>query len=329
MDTIIYVIIAIFILLYIIDKKEPVPPEINTGEKVIENQPLEKIKEERRKEIYKNIFTGLKEINPLKTYRTWTYIEIPNHYQNIQLSYERMDIPVYYQKCIELMKQNVPELIILTPLNIKEYLPTFQLEMGPDADVPLKFRIDILFASILEVYGGLCISPGTIVYNIDRALSMLKRYEIVTFGGSPKVLQSNNNLEYPNSYVLGSQKNTPFIQEYKRLLLLMVDDTYLYNFKIADDTDILSHLIQKLEPSQFHFGSEYDGSYNSKLEEIQLSTYMGTYEIDFKNKDNLLLISFPYDKLYKSSQYKWFLNLSESQFMNSNLELKNLLQKNI
>ena len=158
---------------------------------------------------------------------------------------------------------------------------------------------------------------------------MLKRYEIVTFGGSPKVLQSNNNLEYPNSYVLGSQKNTPFIQEYKRLLLLMVDDTYLYNFKIADDTDILSHLIQKLEPSQFHFGSEYDGSYNSKLEEIQLSTYMGTYEIDFKNKDNLLLVSFPYDKLHKSSQYKWFLNLSEYQFMNSNLELKNLLQKNI
>ena len=51
MDTIIYVIIAIFILLYIIDKKEPVPPEINTGEKVIENQPLEKIKEERRKEV--------------------------------------------------------------------------------------------------------------------------------------------------------------------------------------------------------------------------------------------------------------------------------------
>ena len=51
---------------------------------------------------------------------------------------------------------------------------------------------------------------------------MLKSYEIVTFGGSPSVLQAHNNLYYPNSYVLGSQEKSSFIQEYKRLLLLVV-----------------------------------------------------------------------------------------------------------
>ena len=56
---------------------------------------------------------------------------------------------------------------------------------------------------------------------------------------------------------------------------------------------------------------------------------MGTHSIDFLDKEKLLLISFPYDQLLKNSRYKWFLNLSKRQFINSNLELKNLLYMNI
>ena len=156
---------------------------------------------------------------------------------------------------------------------------------------------------------------------------MLKKYEIVTYGGNSKILQSHNNIKYPNSYVIGSQKKTPFIQEYKRFLLLLIKDTYLYNFKVVDDSDILSHLIKDLEPTQFHFGTEYDGTYNSRLQKISLSEYMGTYDIDFQNKERLSLISVPYDILLKTSKYKWFFDLSEGQFMNSNLELKNLILK--
>lgn len=329
METLIYVIIAIFILLYIIDKKEPLPPKINAPVEGPNKEKIPLTDEEKRQRIYKNIFTSIKEINPLKTYRVWTYVEIPNESRNVQLSYRKLGIPVYFKKCIDLMKKNVPELIILTPINIKDYLPDFPIDMKNTSEIPLKIRVDILFASILERYGGLCISPGTIVYNVNKALSMLKKYEIVTFGGSPSVLQSHNNLNYPNSYIIGSQENAPFIQEYKRLLLLLVDDTYLYNFKVADDSDLLSYLIRKLEPSQFHFGTEYDGSYNSKLEKIPLSTYMGTYKIDFQNKERLSLISIPYDILLRTRKYQWFLDLSKEQFMQSNLELKNLIQKDI
>tara|TARA_Y100000768_G_scaffold387660_1_gene379689 strand:- start:1507 stop:2499 length:993 start_codon:yes stop_codon:yes gene_type:complete len=328
-ETFIYVIIAIIILFYIIDKKELLPPnKIEPPTIQGEIKKTETI-EEIKKEVYKNIYTSLKEINPLKTYRSWTYIEIPNKEVNIQLSYDKMNIPEYFQECIRLMKKNIPELIVLTPLNISDYLPNFPIVMKNTSNIPLKLRIDILFAHILDEYGGLCISPGTIVYNVNKALGMLKKYEIVTFGATSKVLQSDNNLYYPNSYVLGSQKNTPFIQEYKRLLLLSVKDTYLYNFKSIDETDILSHLVITLNPTQFHFGTEYDGTYDSRLRKISLSTYMGTYEIDFQNKDKLLLVSFPYDLLFKNNSYDWFLNLSKEQFVNSNLELKNLLRMGI
>ena len=310
----IYVIIAIFILLYIIDKKEPLPPKINVPVEGPNKEKIPLTDEEKRQRIYKNIFTSIKEINPLKTYRVWTYVEIPNESRNVQLSYRKLGIPVYFKKCIDLMKKNVPELIILTPINIKDYLPDFPIYMKNTSEIPLKIRVDILFASILERYGGLCISPGTIVYNVNKALSMLKKYEIVTFGGS-QVSFNPITINYPNFLYHRSQENAPFIQDIRALLLLLVDETYLYNFKVADDSDLLSYLIRKLEPSQFHFGTEYDGSYNSKLEKIPLSTYMGTYKIDFQNKERLSLISIPYDILLRTRKYQWFLDLSKEQFM--------------
>ena len=68
---------------------------------------IEEKKRERRNNIYKNILTTLKEVNPLKTYRVWTYIEIPNTSRNIQLSYRKMGIPVYFRKCIDIISVNI------------------------------------------------------------------------------------------------------------------------------------------------------------------------------------------------------------------------------
>ena len=154
MDTIVYVIIGIFVLFYIIDKKALVKPTIEQisidedGSLIKQVLTYEEKKLERRNELYKDILKGLQEINPLKTYRIWTYVEIPSDNRNIQLSYTKLKIPVYFKKCIEQMKKNVPELIILTPLNIKEYLPDFDIEMIHGSSTPLKLRVDILFANI-------------------------------------------------------------------------------------------------------------------------------------------------------------------------------------
>lgn len=227
------------------------------------------------------------------------------------------------------MKEVYPDIIILTPLNIKEYLPEFDIEMGLNATLPLKLRIDILFASILEQHGGLCLSPGTILYNVSNPLNLLKSYEIVTFGANKNILQAQNHIYFPNSYVLGSQKDTTFIKEYKRNLIMMKNDTHLYNFKNLEGSDILTYLLKLHKPTQYHFGTEYDGSYNSKHQHISLKNYMGTMDLDFLNKEKLLFISIPYDILLKNSQYKWFFELSDIQFIESNLVIKRLILKDI
>ena len=135
-------------------------------------------------------------------------------------------------------------------------------------------------------------------------------------------MKSHNNLYYPNSYIIGSQENTPFIQEYKRILLLLIDNIYLYNIKIADNSDILSYLIKKLKPSQFHFGTEYDGSYNSKLEKIPLSSYMGTYEIDFH-------MIFYYKQQSINGSLIYQMNNLFVQTLNSSLSFKRIFKTKI
>jgi hypothetical protein len=335
MDTIIYIIIGIFVLLYIIDKKELVKLDIEkltvdgTVETVKPVLSFEEKKRKKRNDIYKGVLNTLKEQNPLKTDRVWTYVEIPNDSINIQLSYQKLKIPVYFQKCIDLMKQNVPELIILTPLNIIEYLPNFSIEMKKESDIPLKLRVDILFATILKEYGGVCVSPGTIVYDISQPLSLLSKYEVVTFGGNPRVIQSQNHIYYPNTYIIGAQKGSTVITEYLRYMLLLQENDYHYNIKTSSSSDVLSELLKLHKPTQYHFGTEYDGTYNSKFQTISLKNYMGTSNIDFLNKDKLMIISFPYDILLKTSQYQWFLNLSGIQFVESNLVLQRLLLKDI
>tara|TARA_Y100000389_G_scaffold204146_1_gene255222 strand:- start:314 stop:1321 length:1008 start_codon:yes stop_codon:yes gene_type:complete len=335
MNTLVYVFVGIIIILYIIDKKEVVKPEIEDFDideegmivpKVLTNQE-KKLK--RRNEIYKDILVNIQDINPLKTYRVWTYIEIQNESRNIPLSYTKFSIPVYFQKCIDLMKKNIPELIILTPMNIKEFLPNFDIDMNKDSDIPLKLRVDILFASILKDYGGICVSPGTVIYDLSNPLSLLHKYEVVTFGSNPNIIQAKNHIYFPNNYTIGFQKNSTIVKEYLRFLIMYKNDNSNYNFKTASSSDILSYLLELHRPTQYHYGTEFDGTYNSKHQTIPLKNYLGTETLNFLNKDKLMLINFPYDILLKSPQYQWFINLSEMQFAQSNLLLKRLLLKDI
>jgi hypothetical protein len=335
METFIYIIVGIFVLMYIIDKKELVKPTKKNTPLITENgmviKPKE-IPEETKKfeknEFYKETLSTLKEYNPLKTERVWTYIEVQNDTKNIQLSYQKMNIPVYFQKCIDLMKKNIPELIILTPLNIKEYLPDFDVNMKKISDIPFKRRVDILYASILKEYGGICVSPGTIVYGLNKPIGLLSKYEVITFGGNPSVINAQNNNYHPNNYIIGAKKNSTVIKEYLRYLR-MIETNNNYNMKHSSSADIFGSLLEIHKPTQYHFGTEYDGTYNSKYQIISLGEYIGTSKIDFLDKDKLMVISFPYDILLKTPQYGWFLNLSGVQLVESNLVLQRLLLKDI
>jgi len=58
---------------------------------------------------------------------------------------------------------------------------------------------------------------------------------------------------------------------------------------------------------------------------IKVKKYYGYEPIEFKDKDNIIFISLPYDIILENIEYQWFNNLSEDQFFKSNIQLTKLV----
>jgi len=323
MKVLILAIIGLLIISYILDKKPPLPTkdgyeiirDVNYNKTVINTEHSENIAK------FLKIIT---ELNPLKTPIIWTYVEIPNENKEIQLLYEKQGIPTFFKKCIDKLDSNSYNLIVLTPENINIYFPDFPIHMNHTSKIPFKKRVDILFAHVLYEYGGICISPGTIVYDTNELIKKLYNHDLVTVGSSPTLINGINYPNEPNSYIIGSKPRTQFSSEYKRLLLLTIKDNYNYQIKNKESHDILKDVLEKTNVNQFHFGPAYDGTYNNNQKLLSISDYLGTEMIDFLEPSKLFAVTIPYDLLINSG-YEWFLNLSEKQLNQSNLTINKLI----
>jgi len=326
MKNVIFIIVSVFIILYIIDRKKPTPL-------LLKNNMNDNLSEKNYIDILtENIINNIKEINPLKSDYVWTYIEIDDIDINHQNLYKKYSVNPFYIECVKKMKESINDLIILTPMNIRYYLPDFYLIMSPKSPIDNKKRIDLLFAQIIENYGGLCISPGTIVYNIQPILNRVGSFDLVTVGDDLTILHNFDNKYNPNNYIIGGKKNTDFIKEYSRMLRLSIETEYeneirsFYDIKHLKTQNILENVIQQTiidNDIHYHFNSSYDGTIDSNMNILTLDNYLGTQNITFK--DNLLVVSFPYDKLSINIKYRWFRDLDYISFSSSNLEINRLL----
>lgn len=326
MKNILFIVISVFIILYIIDRKKPSPL-------LLQNNMHENLSTQNYIDILsENIINSIKEINPLKTDYVWTYIEIDDISLNHQNLYKNYSVNPFYIECIKKMKESIVDLVILTPMNIRYYLPDFDLIMSPKSPIDKKKRIDILFSQIIENYGGLCISPGTIVYNIQPILNRVGSYDLVTIGDDLTILNNYDNKYHPNNYIIGGKKDTPFIQEYSRVLINSIESEYeneirsFYDIKHLKTQDILADVIQNVivdNDIHYHFNSSFDGTIDENMRVLTLDDYLGTQKIAFK--DNLLGVSFPYDKLSTNIKYRWFRDLNKGSFKISQLEINRLL----
>ena len=292
MKTIILSIIGILIILHIFDQKETKATD----------------------DVNSLLVNSIKDLNPLKTYHLWTYIEAEEPTKQIQLLNNHIDIPVYLKQCLDKMSGN---LTILTPINIEKFIPGFPINMSKSSPLSLKKRTDILFAFILEKYGGICISPGTIVYNLTEPLREVYINDMVTFGSSTPVNTGSKSPHYPDTYIIGSKPNTELISNYKQKLL---DTTF------KNSAEILSECLQEKEYKTKHYGPKFVGTHDMNNNKLTLSDYLNQTKINYLSKKDHLAIILPYNELINNNEYRWFLNLSEEQFNNSNLEIIRLLK---
>ena len=190
--------------------------------------------------------------------------------------------------------------------------------MGENSEYPLRERIDLLFAFILEKYGGVCLSPATIVSNIDELIYQSGINDIVTVGSSPEIIGYSSDKMNPNTYVIGGKKGSPFLKLYKQTLL----KNYTQKNKQLEYTKsygVLSSLLKYKRPRQVHFP---DGTYDDSLKKIDLSVFLSKTNKEYKNYSHL--ISLPYEELFEK-KYIWFLNLSKQELLSSNILISNYL----
>lgn len=263
----------------------------------------------------------------------WTYLEEPDILDkniNIQLLHKNKNFPILFNYCLQIMNNKVNKKYnafqVLTPENIKDYLPDFPIEMNAESKYPLKFRTDMVGAMLLSKYGGLFLSPATLVMkSLDEIMYKLKfNYDLITFGGSERVINSCNNKHNPGNYVIGAKKDNPIINLYKnKMLENLKKDNFINN---TTGEDILANVLTEFKPNKhFHFDCTHTGNVDLRNNMIKTKQFYGYEPIQFKNKDNIIFISLPYDIILENIEYQWFNNLSEEQFFNSNIQLTKLV----
>ena len=62
---------------------------------------------------------------------------------------------------------------------------------------------------------------------------------------------------------------------------------------------------------------------------ISLDHYFGYEPIEYKNKDNLIFISIPYDFILHNKEYFWINNLSKKQFIEANTNITKVISDEI
>ena len=232
--------------------------------------------------------------------------------------------------------------------------------MNSQSQYCLKYRVDLLGAHILDKYGGIWLSPGTIIYKpnfYNDIFSKLNESPLLTFGNDPNII-NNCNLEYqPNNMVIAAKKNNIIINLYKMILdkqqqsyqlppdvqniinsdeLKDIIDTTRYNllydelsgvYAIAEAFRIAKN--QEFPFEHMNYGCLCDGMKNANNKNVTINELLSYHKIYFANENQLLFISTPYYELYNKTNYLWFYNMSEKQFYESPINVVNYVKESL
>jgi hypothetical protein len=267
----------------------------------------------------------------------WTYIEDPIFFDQdyyIQLLEKKKNVPILFNFCLQILNNKINkdfnDLIVISPNNIKHYLPDFPIEMNAQSKYTQKFRVDLLASFLLSKYGGLFVSPGTVVLkDLDEIMYNLKfKYDLITFGGSVRHFNSCENKYNPGNYVIGAKPNNPTMLDYKNKMVNNLKSKAYVDKLVSED--LLSYSIMNNNPTKyFHFNCEYTGNVDLKNNIISLDHYFGYEPIDFKNEENLIFIVLPYDLILHDKKHYWINNLSKKQFVEANNNITEIISKEI
>ena len=264
----------------------------------------------------------------------WTFCQDEDYNFKMSWRYPQLSYNYRYpfQKlCTDTMLKNIDNhdinFIIVTRKNAHLYVPHFPSRLKHSGYQEKKV-IDLLGAYLLELYGGLWLSPYTVCLNSDyRGLFQdCRNHEMVTFGTSPNITNSdpfNGTFSAVNNKIIGAQKGCSCIVSYKNLLeqfIFAKQHEYLYNH-VGKDPEPLGEAIVYTKPIHKHYCCKSDGSYNINDRKIHINAFLGKMPLQFKDPSSMLFVSVPYEELDTDTNYRWILNTPTDELLNSNISI--------
>lgn len=270
--------------------------------------------------------------NPLDTRITlWTYIpdELLKFRENTRYPTNDGSITSDFVKACNASIDNSIDhskfnFIQVTSDTLPYYLPNFPVNMKERSRFRQKDLIDLIGAMLLESYGGLYVSPGTIFVhkNYNHLYDQLQTYDIVTFGS----IYNHNTVgsSTPNTRILGAKAGLPCFKKYIRLLtgqmLGKIDP--LYNH-VGIEFNPLGEALHNDSCHRFHYTSLEDGTVNVHGRKLQLDDYLGKTPIEFSPR--LQMISFPYENLEVETNYEWLKFITLPSLLESRINVVSYL----
>ena len=279
-------------------------------------------------------FTNFKNIPSLdirqKPY-IWIYIE--NQYNSLKWPSfgSRMSLnntESYLQLCMQSINQHCGadfNVQIVHPQNIKNFLPDLSIDMGPESKIDINKRIDFISFTLLYQYGGIWITPSTIVLkNLKPFYQLLNDYQIVMFGSPPEYYRQDITYLKPERSLIVAKPKLKIMKLCSLEIEKMITSYNYpgYNFDQDGNCIFWKYLKQGVyfENLQFlHLKSEFNGTRDYEQRLITSRNLFSQNLTKFLNSDKVAFVSLNHTELQQKIEYKWFLRMSIHQIINSNL----------
>ena len=240
----------------------------------------------------------------------WIYIDTLVSSRHWDSFYSRRVIKYNYpiiDICIRLIttyNKNLFNIVILSNNNINNYIKNYCIHND-------KFiNKQYIKYYLLYHYGGLWIEPDTIPFkNFKIIIDKLDKYDSITFGDK----SINDN-------IIAFKKNNNITKNILNYIIQQ-KNTVIPSFNFHNNIKLLL----KYSKNNYNFDQSYDGSFDYKNNTITIDNLVSNNYTLLKNTKNILFLNLNINSIEKSIKYKWLLNLSEKQLLNSNMWISKLL----
>lgn len=269
----------------------------------------------------------------------WIYME--EHYNSLKWPSFGSRITLgntesYLQLCLYSLYKHCHQdfdIKIVHPQNIKKYLPDLSIEMGPNSQIDLNQRVDLISFMLLYKYGGIWMTPSTIVLKSLKPIhQLLQQAQIVAFGSPPEYYRQDIRYLKPERKCIVAKPGLKMMNlcasEIKRMI---TSYNYPgYNFDQDGNCVFWKYLKQGVyfENLEFlHLKAEFNGTRDYQQRLITCQNLFSQNQTRLLNEDKLYFMSLNHVEIQQKIEYKWFLRMSIYQILNSSLWIAYLFRQ--